>query len=665
MNPSFNLAQLMTDIGRLPPSERKRKLVAFAMSHFKGDQVGLREELDEMLDVFQVIPRDYALLLHTSKSFSWALDALKASHPAIVTTAVDIVGKKWRQDPLVVKDAFGGEGSKYLVQLVDTTLPRYATMRLFRIFGTVPRVSPAHSHMVDDILQAIFPFLSNDRPTPLTRYARSAVVVLFAAASPSVVMTIVQRCAAWFNEGTWKRLTESRPELAKEIFLRQIDPAQTGTFPDDVVVKKQWNKMILWALLRSEKDSVFFSQFLDYYVAKTLQDKEAPDVFGLSRSSRSATLFNYMAFILQKRTDPGEIFSTGIILCEVVAKLVDAGVCDEWTWECARPLLEIACHEFGKYPEEWSLAKIEISAMQSYPQTATGLLLAIFSRQQYTDKTYLSPSPALIHLLRRLPLPARFPFLNLLYITKTSESLVETPNNPLTYPTFSAFVLSLLYPSHGRALLEVGRKAREELFISSQIYYSLTKLYDFSGLSVADATSTILLANWAGFEQSALGECTTGLGQAGDATVRDVESYKKRAMRSRDDRPNLVTTALTLCLLSRSPSLFVDTLSWAVKRYAKDPETSPTILAWLTKGDQYVVDFLSGPVGLYASHRTRGKLTKEMLLVWCTKTNETFSSLMELLDVWVGEPSYRSSIQYHYETVGSLLFQVVKGRSGE
>jgi hypothetical protein len=150
--------------------------------------------------------------------------------------------------------------------------------------------------------------------------------------------------------------------------------------------------------------------------------------------------------------------------------------------------------------------------------------------------------------------------------------------------------------------------------------------------------------------------------------LRDVEAYKMRAMRSRDDRPNLVTAALTLSVLSRSPSLFVDTLSWAVERYAKDPETGPSILSWVTDEyhyGQYIINFLSGPVGLYASHRTRGKLTKAMLLAWCTKTNEIFGLLLNLLRVWVSEPSYVSSMQQKHSMIGSLLFKVVERRSGE
>jgi hypothetical protein len=668
---TFTLTQLLIDVDQLPPNERKRKLVESALSHFSGGQAALRQELDAKLDVFQIVPRDYALLLHAAQSLSWAMDILKTSpHPSIITTAVDLLGKAWRKDPLALEGIFGGEGSKDLLQLIDTNLPRYATARLFRWLGAVPRVSSAHSSTVDDILSAIFPFLSEDRPTPLARYARSSVVVLFIAASPSVVMAIVQRCAAWFNESTWKRLTESRPELVEKILLRQVHSPQTRSEvpEDDLVAQKEWNSEIIWTLLRKQKDSVFFTRFLDQYMSKTLEDIEAPDVFGAYRSGRAHSLFELMAFILRKRIDPGLMLQTATVFCETLTKLVNAGACDEWTWEIARPLLDIACHEFGKSPDEWSLTKVQESATQTYPPTATGVLLAIFRKQTYSPKTFSSPNSTLIYFLRRLPLPARLPFLNLLYTTQTSESLIETPNNPKIYPPCSAFLLSLLSPSHGRALLEVGTKARGELFLSPRTHFSQTKLYDFSRLTVADATSPILFANWAGIDQSALGDHATELGQAGDATLRDVEAYKMRAMRSRDDRPSLVTIALTLSVLSRSPSLFVDTLSWAVERYAKDPETGPSILSWVTDEyhyGQYVIDFLSGPLGLYASQRTRGKLTKDMLLTWCTKTNKTFDLLLNLLRVWVSEPSYVSSMQQKHSVIGSLLFKVVQKRTGE
>jgi hypothetical protein len=661
------LTQLLIDVDQLPPSERKNKLVGYAL---KQDEATLRKELDAKLDAFQIVPKDYALLLHAVRSVPWAMDILNTSydHPSIVTTAVDILGKSWRKDPLVVRDVFG-DGSKELIKLIDTALPRYATARLFRAFGTVARVSPAHSSTVDDILAAIFPFLSNG-PTPLARYSRSSIIVLFAAASPSIVMAIVQRCSAWFNEATWQRLAESRPKLVENVLLRQVLPVQEISHApeEELITEKNWNRVIMWALLRERKDRTFFTRFLDQYVSRTLVDKDRPDVFGAYRSNRTNILFDFAAFVLRKRTGPGEILQTAIEFCEALTRLVDAGACDEWTWNAARPLLEIACHEFGKSPDAWSLTHTELPTTKSYPPTPPGLLLTIFKKHAYSATIFSSPDPTLIHLLRSLPLPGRLPFLDLLYRMKTSEGLIDVPKNQATFPSFSVFLLSLLYPTHGRALFEVGTKARGEMFLSSQTRHSRSRLYDFSQLSVADATSPILFACWAGIEQSGLRMRATELVEAGDATVRDVEAYKKKAIRSRDNRPNLVKETLVLSVTSRLPSLFIDTLSWVVDRYAKDPDTSPFILSWVTdeyQQNQYVIDFLSGPVGIYVSHRTSDRLTKDMLVTWCMKTNKTFVLLLDLLRVWINEPSYVSTIQHKHSLIGSLLFKVLERRIGK
>lgn len=103
-----------------------------------------------------------------------------------------------------------------------------------------------------------------------------------------------------------------------------------------------------------------------------------------------------------------------------------------------------------------------------------------------------------------------------------------------------------------------------------------------------------------------------------------------------------------------------------MKRFAKDPDTSPVLLSWIAgAGNTYILEFLSGPTGLYACCETRHKLTKEMLLVWCSKTNEIFDALMHLLSVWIHEPSYVHSIQAYYNTVGSLLLKVVQRRTGK
>lgn len=560
---SMALDALLIEINTLPPSERKAKLVAFALHYLSEDQSIeiLRQQLDAKLVTCKIVPKDYALLLHTTRSLPWALDILKTSlYASILATAVDILGKAWRQDPLAMQSVFG-EHTEILVQMIDTTLPRHVTARLFRWFGRVPHRTPAHSAAVDDILRAIFPFLGDGSPTPISRYARTAMIPLFIAASPSVVMAIVERCAGWLNEGTWKELANWRSELIEKIYLQDPSFLKPGKSLDDLIIRRSWNKAIIWTLLRQQMDSAFFTRFLDQYIPQTLQDKDALDVFGGTQSTRCSILVPFIAFILRKRTDPSDMCRTALVFCEKMAKLMDGGACEEWTWDSARPLLEIACEEFGKSSDQWTLTSASASSMQTNQNAdATGLLFAIFKKQSYSHISFSIPSNTLIRFLRRLPVPARLPFLNLLYSTKTSESLVETPSNRFNYPSFSGFLLSILHPAHGRLLLEIGIKAREQHFIDAPRKTRASSLIqsNFVSLWDADAASSILFASWAGRERSILGDRAADLGQADDATIRDAETYKQRAIRSRDNRSNLTTTALSLAIFARSPTLFMD-----------------------------------------------------------------------------------------------------------
>lgn len=663
---TFNLTQLLTEVDTLPPSKRNGKLVAAALTHFRGDHQGLRRELDASFADLGIVPRDYALLLHATGSISWALDVLKTTAPSsvVITTAVDILGKAWRKDPSALKDIFGGDDFGVLINLIDKSLPRYATIRLFRSFGTVPIASHAHHHLVDVILIAMFPFLSANSPTPLKRYARSAVVVLFQAASPAVLMAIIERCGTWLHEGTWSHLAERRPEIVADVLICQVDSSHPKyNMSLEIVQRKEWNQSTLTVLIRRQKNNgAFFKRFLDLYISRVVREKITEDILGASRATRAAVLIPFISFVLRKRTDPKDVFQVALLFCKTLTKLVDSDLCELWTWESASPLLEVARQEFEKSPDQWELKSVTATLERTDEPTATGLLLSIFNKQAYPKDTFTSPPEALIHHLRRLPLPARLPFLNLFYISKTSESLLETPTNPAHFPSYSPYLLSLLYPAHGRHLLKIGLKSREEHFInSSSGWYIGNKL---RGLLDPNSAPTFLSAIWAGAERSPFGARAAELGQADEECTRDVAEYKKQASRSRDDRYGLTTKALSLALLTRSPALFVDTLSWAAKRFAKDPDTGPLLLSWLDGSNDYIINFLSGPVGLYACHRTRGTLTKDMLQLWCLKTDEIFDSLMHLLHIWAHEPSYISSLNGKYNSVGSVLFKIVEGRIG-
>ena len=129
-----------------------------------------------------------------------------------------------------------------------------------------------------------------------------------------------------------------------------------------------------------------------------------------------------------------------------------------------------------------------------------------------------------------------------------------------------------------------------------------------------------------------------------------------RPVRSSDDHASVI------CAFPFAISLY-QTLSWAVERYAKasywsiDHELGHRLTSEWSIHHQ----FLSGPVGLYASDRTLSKLATDTLLAWCTITNKTFNLLLDLLRVRINEPSG----QQKHGMAGSLLFKVTEKQSGE
>lgn len=552
------LTNLLAEVDTLPPSKRNEKLVATALSLSKGDLTTLRQELDAKLAASEILPRDYALLLNASSSVPWALNLLKTSlYPVVITTSLGILTKTWRKDPSSMTAAFGND-SQNLVELIDT-LPQYATVRLFRSFGTSPHLTESHYSVVDNILKAIFPFLSASSPTPLKRYARSATTVLFQAASPALLTAVIEKCSTWFSEGTWKHLAERRPEIGAEILLRQVDPDEAHPeLTAHLVSNKDWNEVMLAAVLTQLKDDVFFKKFLSRYVSWVLKDQSRPDILGASPREREAALVPHMAFILNKRTSKHDLFRTALDLCQKMKELVDGGASDEWTWFTMRPLLDIACHELGNTPEQWTLMSAKDTLDQAGKHTPLGLILAIFAKIEYSRETFASPGRDLIRHLLRLPKPARLPLLNIWYIAKTNESLLDPPIIKANYPAFSAYLLSLLSPEHGRRITEVGGKALVNQFIATEYNYGWSSSSQNNLWSLLDpqAPAAFVSAMWAGSENSPLlGDRATQHGEVNKDAIRDIGEYKKLAARSRDDRYGLVTK------VSRSQNILVSRLT--------------------------------------------------------------------------------------------------------
>ena len=365
--------------------------------------------------------------------------------------------------------------------------------------------------------------------------------MLFQAASPPILTVIIEKCSAWFSQGTWQHLAERRPEIAAEILLRQVDPNQADPgLAAQLVSNKVWNKDMLAAIIPQMKDVVFFRTFLSRYITWVLKDHSRPDILGASRSQRENILVPYMAFILNKRTPKQDLFSTALDFCQKMKQLVDSGASGGWAWVTMSPLLDIACHEFGNAPEQWTLMSREETLDHAAKHTAIGFLLAIFEKMVYSREMFATPRQDLNKHLFQLPKPARLPFLNIWYIAKTNESLLDPPIDRTNYPAFSAYLLSLLSPEHGRRIMEIGVKVLENRFIVTEYNHICSPQNNLAGLLDGQAPVAFMSAMFAGSENSPLGDRATHHGEANKDAIRGIGEYKKLAAHSRDGRYGLV-----------------------------------------------------------------------------------------------------------------------------
>jgi hypothetical protein len=323
-------------------------------------------------------------------------------------------------------------------------------------------------------------------------------------------------------------------------------------------------------------------------------------------------------------------------------------------------ILTLASGEFGRsrWAECWVIAPPKDLIDLTGSITVIGLLLAVFKNIPYSTDNF-----ARLGWVLTLPRKARFPFCHILHVSKTGESLATMPENKSSFPSFTPEFLSTLHPTHGRLLLEVGLKSKEERFIS-ELWLGSTSKID---------TQCLIQAAWVGAERGILGD----LGIADEANAKSciehASLFKKNASRSKEfeDRVYNSKMALLVAMLSRSPTLFEEILSWALNRYAKDVDTSNAlfdlICASRTSGRFLRFDqFFAGPVGLYVTNGTRKTFSKDALSTWCTKGVDMLKNFMKLFRVWVNEPNCGQRPYYTIDgqcvTFATFCFQVVTAR---
>ncbi|KAH7923950.1 hypothetical protein BV22DRAFT_549799 [Leucogyrophana mollusca] len=674
---SIMLSSLGVELYDLPPSKRKAKLSAFWLALAPEQRILLQDEINPKSSEipFGFTPHDGAYLLRTSKSLAWAFEVLKAtSHKEIIVAAIKVISFTWMDNPSVLAAAIGGDEVEGIVQLINTTMPQYSTSLFFRYLSRSPLTVP-HSRLVDGILTSIFPFLSTGSPTPITRYARVALSSLFVAASRPVLLSIIRQCAAqWFDHATWRHLAIRRPEVVGDILLEYIGAPRLSTDISLEIGVEHPKQLfsILDIVIKQPNSAAFATAFLSQYASYATDNLANHDARLKSGDYPTLkSLAKHVAFLLRRRTDPNNVCSIAISQCKVFAKICAAYGVDEWSWSMAQPLIDIAVDEFGRSPDEWLLVSAGDASSLADTASPTGYLLNLLKHLAYDDKTvYEEYRPW--KYLRRLPRPGRFPFLNFLHIAKTGEDLLRVPPTPSLVPKCSPNNFELLHPEHMPILLDVGTKSRDKFFGSSppdragiSFNVDLGSLWCFQAadLRAPGATAAGLRAMQTGATRTAFRLSGMSVGHRDEETERDVEELKKQASRSKDWHSDFVCAALSIGIMSQSPSLFVDTLSWTVNRYAKDPHMSPKLHSWIMNlGNDNLIRFIAGPSGLFACKRTRGMLDAVTLRAWCEITNRAIAISMSLLRVWISEPDHQVNINYEYGTFKTFLIRVIKER---
>ncbi|KDQ57839.1 hypothetical protein JAAARDRAFT_47658 [Jaapia argillacea MUCL 33604] len=669
-------SDVLMDVGKLIPSQRRQALLDFWFAHAR--EPGVVNVFDKKLETYDILPSDYALLLKVSASLPWAVSALRtSSHGAVLRAAADVVGRTWQRSPAAAMEAFGGVQG--FVEFVDKESPRDITARLFRAFAR-KSLSPNHAQVIDEILKTIFPFLVPPGcASPIRRYARTATARLFMAASEPVMGAIIGHCSAWLGGRAYEALAEVRPTFVADLILHQIQTPRVESATLPILKDPSVLASAFGIILRKHNDTTFFDAFISQYMAylRSPQAADGLDVLNTKKSYRLTTLVGHLHFILRCRVKPMDRVTSLIAYCNTLVDLTQQGDCDRpWSWGGVKTLIEHSFKEFGRVPEEWTFKSVaETVALKGHP-SPTGLLVLLFEQLPYSTVGLLRQDQILFELLAHLPVPARFPLLNILHITKAGMSLndVPPPESRSLYPTCSFDILALLYPSHGRRMLEIGTKSQGSSFLVFPFKVAPPYLNDSSWrcmvgslrheASNPDIALALTRAIWVGTERNQKLSGDTGKESHIQATLLDVDEFKKKAMQSRDNRFDFVSISLSLCVLSRSPELFVELLVWALKRHARDPETGPQLFRTIVQESNGIIPFLAGPIGLFACGRTRKTLSKEELSAWCSKTNEVFPALLALLDTWAREPScgsYDGVADWH-DLLGTMLFNWIQAR---
>ncbi|EIW82820.1 hypothetical protein CONPUDRAFT_163888 [Coniophora puteana RWD-64-598 SS2] len=677
------LLQLFKDVYDLDLPSRRKRLSTYWSEASTEQRESVPAELDNALSQssLYVTPHDYAFFLRKSSSISWATSAARASRqPLIVNASIDVLASHWIASPENIE-------LQTVVSLVKDDLPHYATVRLFKTLGVKVKITTALSRYIDRLLQEIYPFLTNKtaEECSLSQYARLAIHHLVCAASEPVIMTIIKHYSP-LSSAAWWTLPRRRPEIIRNIVLKHVGGPITSepslgytdvvaTLPSCGGGKLGW----LVERLMSSKDPdtpEFIAVFLQRYEkyasvdhATHTEHVTAGNVIGLN------SLVEWLSYLLRRQKDPQDVIRVGLAHCKALTRLME--VCREGPWSAnsVAPLVNLALRRlYASCPAEWEPMVADRLHSFDSSQTPTGFLIAIFNLMQYSVRSLSVPSEGLLQQLmewlRIIPRPARLSLINTIHYAKTGNSLLEMPEDRQRYPRVASYVVVTLDPDDQALILGIGRRAHDDFFYRSGIPWSYPdSVANFSklegALRSAEADSHLPHALHVGSSRTLFRLGATNVAQKDPDVAKVVESMRRRASKSREQRYTLTIGALALSTVAQSPTEFVETLDWAFKRYAKDPQTSPRLFNDLfgrSGGYSSFKALVAGPCGIVPIAGMEKCFNVDAVAEWCRVTNRTVTIGIDLIRTWAKEPDHQKTIMTEYMPIGNHICTIIQKR---
>ena len=618
-------------------------------------------EVDAALAQNKIMTYHYALFLRISQDVPWAINALRTrAEPIVLDGAVDVLGSALLRTTADALAGVGGVAS--LVDFIDKQMTLACVKRLFGALASKRKPSPELLAVNDALLKAAFSFIEPASATAsLERLAPCMTSTLILASSPTVLKQTLPRVARLMTASHWFKLVERYQDLMAELVLIQLGeiPSPNAWFDGGVLERPGWLASCIPFLLKSGRPFGidFFTKFLSAYAGrlqKGLPTDATQDVLMVA-GLRVAALDKYMRYYLEAFPTALRAQTAATVLSHFsIIRSVEGGT--QWGANDVTNTLLVMVEVFASRPELWD-------AVLQYPvprtdSTVDAILKCIENMQpgsvkvsNVIDWTEISKQPR----------AARMPLLHMAFSTTGIPlTVAPSPDDALRFPVIPVDILCNLTPAHAKLVSRIGADAKgAAVFWSSgtsgvrtqrgrAITSAIACVNRLEAARQTDARLAIVRAAWVGTSRGPKGDNSSADQGIADVDA-DLAEYVKLAYRTpdADKREAYITFALLLCILVQSPRRFVDTLTGALDRFAKDPTVGPALVLWIST-DDCAQAFLAFPAGLYLNKSSAKSITADVFRATVDASVAVGQIVLKVLKAWLFGPEYNASRYYDY-----------------